>query len=60
VNHVDAPRIIVETRKERGDRPPPRPRGGAPSAGDRPGGRGGMGGRGRGTPRAASAVNGAK
>ena len=44
-------RIIVETRKERGERPPPR---GAPINGDRGRGafrgRGGPGGRGRGGP----------
>lgn len=47
-------RINVETRKERGDRPPSRPRGGAPvNGGERGsfrGGRGGPGGRGRGGP----------
>lgn len=38
-------RIVVETKKERGDRPPPRPRGGAPGNGDARGGfRGGRGG----------------
>ncbi|KZT43572.1 hypothetical protein SISSUDRAFT_978294 [Sistotremastrum suecicum HHB10207 ss-3] len=49
-------RINVETRKERGDRPPPRPRGGAPPNGElrgafrggRGGGRGGRGGAGAG------------
>lgn len=49
-------RITVELRKERGDRPPPRPRGGAPPQnGDRGGFRGGRGGtgggRGRGIPK---------
>ncbi|KAF8306051.1 hypothetical protein DL93DRAFT_2232761 [Clavulina sp. PMI_390] len=48
----DAPRIIIETRKERGDRPPPKPRGGAPN-GDRGSFRGGPG-RGRGAPRGAA------
>ena len=45
-------RIIVETRKERGERPPPRPRGGAPNNGEPRGPfRGGRGGgRGRGAP----------
>ncbi|KAH7912172.1 hypothetical protein BJ138DRAFT_1084115 [Hygrophoropsis aurantiaca] len=47
-------RIVVETRKERGDRPPTRPRGGAPMNGEARGGfrggRGGPGGRGRGAP----------
>ncbi|KAH7920180.1 hypothetical protein BV22DRAFT_1040135 [Leucogyrophana mollusca] len=47
-------RIVVETRKERGDRPPTRPRGGAPMNGEARGafrgGRGGPGGRGRGGP----------
>ncbi|KXN89331.1 Putative G3BP-like protein [Leucoagaricus sp. SymC.cos] len=43
-------RIVIETRKERGDRPPTRPRGGAPVNGE---GRGGHGGgyRGRGAGR---------
>lgn len=43
-------RISVETRKERSERPPPRPRGGAPNNGESRGGfRGGRGGgRGRG------------
>lgn len=40
-------RINIETRKERGERPPPRPRGGAPPNGDV---RGGFRGRGRGIP----------
>ena len=51
---VGSMRIIVETRKERGDRPPGRPRGGAPVNGDARGGFRGRGapssGRGRGTP----------
>lgn len=42
-------RISVETKKERGERPPPRPRGGAPPNGDVRGGfRGGRGGGGGG------------
>lgn len=42
-------RIVVETRKERGDRPQSRPRGGGPVNGDSRGGfRGGRGGGGRG------------
>jgi hypothetical protein len=43
-------RITIETRKERGERPPPRPRGGAPPNGDMRGGFRGRGGppRGRG------------
>ncbi|EGO03784.1 hypothetical protein SERLA73DRAFT_83927 [Serpula lacrymans var. lacrymans S7.3] len=46
-------RIVVETRKERSERPPPRTRGGAPVNGEARGafrGRGGPGGRGRGGP----------
>ncbi|KII87621.1 hypothetical protein PLICRDRAFT_54700 [Plicaturopsis crispa FD-325 SS-3] len=46
-------RITVETRKERGERPVSRPRGGAPVGGETRGGyrgRGGPGGRGRGVP----------
>lgn len=45
-------RITVETRKERGDRPVSRPRGGSPLNGDRGSfrGRGGGAGRGRGVP----------
>ncbi|KIJ61813.1 hypothetical protein HYDPIDRAFT_176802 [Hydnomerulius pinastri MD-312] len=47
-------RIVVETRKERADRPQSRPRGGGPMNGDARGGfrggRGGPGGRGRGGP----------
>jgi len=47
-------RIVVETRKERGERPQSRPRGGGPINGDSRGGfrsgRGGPGGRGRGGP----------
>ncbi|KAF9239811.1 hypothetical protein BU15DRAFT_87827 [Melanogaster broomeanus] len=47
-------RIVVETRKERGDRPQSRPRGGGPMNGEARGGyrggRGGSGGRGRGGP----------
>ncbi|KIM70623.1 hypothetical protein SCLCIDRAFT_100715 [Scleroderma citrinum Foug A] len=46
-------RIVVETRKERGERPQSRPRGGGPMNGDSRGGfrgRGGAGGRGRGGP----------
>ncbi|KAF8842410.1 hypothetical protein BDN67DRAFT_1009775 [Paxillus ammoniavirescens] len=44
-------RIVVETRKERGDRPQSRPRGGGPMNGEARGGfRGGRGGRGRGGP----------
>lgn len=45
-------RIVVETRRERGDRPPSRPRGGAPVNGEARGGFGGPG-RGRGTGRGA-------
>ena len=46
VGHV---RIFVETRKERGERPQSRPRGGAPLNGESRGGfRGGRGGPGRG------------
>lgn len=42
-------RIFVETRKERGERPPSRPRGGGPMNGEARGGfRGGRGGPGRG------------
>lgn len=43
-------RISVETKKERGDRPPSRPRGGAPpvNGGDGRGGSGFRGGRGAG------------
>lgn len=51
----DAPRVLVETRKERGDRPPSRPRGGAPSGNERGSFRGSAG-RGRGAPRGAPAV----
>ncbi|KAG9313626.1 hypothetical protein JVU11DRAFT_5958 [Chiua virens] len=49
IGHV---RIFVETRKERGDRPQSRPRGGAPMNGEIRGGFRGRGGpgRGRGTP----------
>jgi hypothetical protein len=54
----DVPRISIETRKERGDRPPSKPRGGAPPGGDRGGYRGV--GRGRGAPRGSAATNGAK
>jgi len=43
-------RIMVETRKERGERPVSRPRGGAPVNGDMRGGGGGGGFRGRGGP----------
>ncbi|KAG6332109.1 hypothetical protein ID866_6977 [Astraeus odoratus] len=47
-------RVVVETRKERGERPQNRPRGGGPVNGDSRGGfrggRGGAGGRGRGAP----------
>lgn len=58
VGEAGQARINVETKKERGDRPPPRPRGGGPPNGDARGsyrGRGGGGerggaGRGRGVP----------
>ncbi|KZP08210.1 hypothetical protein FIBSPDRAFT_874781 [Athelia psychrophila] len=58
----EAFRINVETRKERGDRPPSRPRGGAPTAGAERGayrGRGGPG-RGRGGPSATGPAPAAK
>lgn len=56
----DAPRIVIETRKERGERPPSKPRGGAPTGGERGGFRGGSV-RGRGAPRgAAPAANNSK
>lgn len=45
----DAPRIVIETRKERGERPPSKPRGGSPGGGERGGFRGV--GRGRGAAR---------
>ena len=53
-------RITVETKKERGERPPPRPRGGGNAgqgAGERGAFRGGRGGRGRGgTPPSGKAI----
>jgi hypothetical protein len=54
----DVPRILIETRKERGERPPSKPRGGAPPGGERGGYRGV--GRGRGAPRGSAPTNGAK
>ncbi|KAJ7269842.1 hypothetical protein C8J57DRAFT_1323694 [Mycena rebaudengoi] len=58
-------RISIETRKERGDRPPSRPRGGAPIGGEGRGGEGrgrgeGFRGRGRGAGRGAGAGAGSK
>ncbi|KAJ6627867.1 hypothetical protein B0H10DRAFT_1992390 [Mycena sp. CBHHK59/15] len=55
---VGSLRISIETRKERGDRPPSRPRGGAPMGGEGRGGEGrgrgdGFRGRGRGAGRGA-------
>ena len=55
----DAPRITIETRKERGDRPPSKPRGGAPTGGERGGFRGGVG-RGRGSARGMAVPSNAK
>lgn len=54
----DAPRISIETKKERGDRPPSKPRGGAPPGGERGGYRGL--GRGRGVGRGSVPSGGAK
>lgn len=46
---TDAPlRIYIETKKERGDRPTPRPRGGAPGVNGEGRGQGGYRGRGTG------------